>query len=59
MDKEPSFWHICIPMKHLFSLLILAVVATSLNACHTMKGLGQDISAGGQDLTKAAEKHTN
>jgi len=59
MDKAAPFWHTCNPMKHLFSLIILAVVATSLSACHTMKGLGQDISAGGQDLTKAAEKHTN
>jgi predicted small secreted protein len=46
-------------MKHLLALFLLAIALTSLSACHTMKGLGQDISAGGQDLTKAAEKHTN
>ena len=46
-------------MKHIFALLLLAITITGLSACHTMKGLGQDISAGGQDLTKAAEKHTN
>ena len=46
-------------MKHLFSLLLLIIVITSLSACRTMKGLGQDISAGGRDLTNAAEKHIN
>lgn len=46
-------------MKHLLSFLALVLVAASMSACHTMKGLGQDISAGGQDLTRAAEKHTN
>lgn len=46
-------------MKHLLSLLALVLVATSMSGCHTMKGLGQDISAGGQDLSRAAAKHTN
>ena len=46
-------------MKHLLAFVLLAVTVTGLTACHTMKGLGQDISAGGQDLTRAAEKHTN
>lgn len=46
-------------MKHLLAILLLAIAVTSLSACHTMKGLGQDISAGGQDLSRAAEKHTN
>ena len=41
-------------MKHLLSLIALAVVATSLTACNTVKGVGQDVSAGGRDLTKAA-----
>jgi predicted small secreted protein len=46
-------------MKNLIALIAIALTVTCLSACHTMKGLGQDISAGGQDLTKAAEKHTN
>ena len=46
-------------MKNILSLLLVLIAASALTACHTMKGLGQDISAGGQDLTRAAEKHTN
>jgi entericidin B len=41
-------------MKHLLSLITLAIVATALTACNTVKGVGQDVSAGGRDLTKAA-----
>jgi predicted small secreted protein len=44
-------------MKHLLSLLIVAIVATgsiALTACNTVKGVGQDVSAGGRDLSKAA-----
>jgi entericidin B len=46
-------------MKHLLALLLLTLTLTSLSACRTMQGLGEDISAGGRDLTRAAEKHTN
>jgi predicted small secreted protein len=46
-------------MKYLLSLLVLAIVATSLSACNTVKGVGQDVSAGGRDLTKAADKIQN
>jgi len=46
-------------MKHLLAILRLAIALTSLSACRTMKGLGQENSAGGQDLSRAAEKHTN
>jgi predicted small secreted protein len=46
-------------MKHILSLLLLVIAIGSLSACHTMKGLGEDISAGGQDLAKSAEKHSN
>lgn len=46
-------------MKHLLAFLLLALALTSLSACRTMKGLGEDISAGGQDLSRAAAKHTN
>jgi entericidin B len=41
-------------MKHLFSILSLIIIATSLSACNTIKGVGQDVSAGGRDLSKAA-----
>lgn len=46
-------------MKHIVSLLLVAITITALSACHTMKGLGEDISAGGQDLAKSAEKHSS
>ena len=41
-------------MKHLLSILSLIIVATSLSACNTIKGVGQDVSAGGRDISKAA-----
>ena len=41
-------------MRHLFSILILTVITTCLSACNTIKGVGQDVSAGGRDLSKAA-----
>ena len=41
-------------MKHLLATLLLTIVATALSACNTVKGVGQDVSAGGRDLTKAA-----
>jgi predicted small secreted protein len=41
-------------MKHLLALLLLAIATTALSACNTIKGVGQDVSAGGRDLTKAA-----
>jgi predicted small secreted protein len=43
-------------MKSLLSLSILAIVAFSLSACHTINGVGQDVSAAGQDVSKAANK---
>ena len=54
VDSDPVFCDHFGPMKHLLSLIALAVVATSLTACNTVKGVGQDVSAGGRDLTKAA-----
>jgi len=48
------FWENLGPMKHLFPVLCLLIVATSLTACNTIKGVGQDVSAGGRDLSKAA-----
>jgi predicted small secreted protein len=41
-------------MKHILSLIALAIVATAITACNTVKGVGQDVSVGGRDLTKAA-----
>jgi predicted small secreted protein len=40
-------------------LTLLALIAASplLSACQTTAGAGQDISAGGNALTKSAEKH--
>jgi predicted small secreted protein len=41
-------------MKHLLSLVILTLVAASLSSCNTIKGMGEDVSAAGHDVTKAA-----
>jgi len=54
VDSDPVFCDHFGPMKHLLSLITLAIVATALTACNTVKGVGQDVSAGGRDLTKAA-----
>ncbi|MEI6345311.1 MAG: entericidin A/B family lipoprotein [Verrucomicrobiota bacterium] len=43
-------------MKHLLILSFLAIVALSLSACHTVSGVGQDVSAAGHGLSKAANK---
>jgi predicted small secreted protein len=39
------------------ALLALIAVAPVLGACQTTAGAGQDISNGGNALTKSAEKH--
>jgi entericidin B len=54
MDSDPVFCDHFGLMKYLLSLIALAFVATALTACNTVKGVGQDVSAGGRDLTKAA-----
>lgn len=41
-------------MKNLIAILSLVLVASSLSACNTVKGVGQDVSATGRDLSKAA-----
>lgn len=41
-------------MKHILSLILLAITATALTACNTVKGVGQDVATGGRDLSKAA-----
>jgi predicted small secreted protein len=41
-------------MKHLLSILSLIIVATSLSACNTVKGVGQDVNATGRGISKAA-----
>ena len=46
-------------MKNLLSLLlILSAITTTmvLTACNTVKGVGEDVSAGGRGITKAADK---
>lgn len=45
-----------IEMKPLLSLLLLAATLLSLTACNTVAGMGQDLKAGGQAITNAADK---
>ncbi|WP_298289463.1 entericidin A/B family lipoprotein [Thiomonas sp.] len=42
--------------KTVLSLLLMALAALSLSACNTVAGVGQDLKAGGQAITNAAEK---
>jgi predicted small secreted protein len=42
----------------LVTLLALLAAAPLLSACHTTAGVGEDISAGGHDLTNSADRHT-
>jgi predicted small secreted protein len=46
--------------KLIFGLALLGLVAVTplLSACHTTAGAGQDISATGKAIEKAADKHT-
>ena len=43
-------------MKKLAFILFVIASATSLSACNTMHGVGQDIEKGGQAIEKAATK---
>jgi len=54
MDRDSTFCEKSSPMKNILSLLVLAIAVTCLSACNTVKGVGQDVSAGGRDLSKAA-----
>jgi predicted small secreted protein len=40
------------------AILMLTAVVPFLSACHTVQGAGQDISATGQAIDKAAKKTT-
>ena len=53
-DNGKYFWVIFRPMKYLLSILSLIIVATSLSACNTVKGVGQDVNATGRGISKAA-----
>lgn len=39
-----------------YAVLVAMTLATSLAACNTMSGLGEDIQRGGQKLEDSAEK---
>ena len=41
-------------MRILFSILVLTILACGLNACNTIHGMGEDISAGGHAISHAA-----
>ncbi len=45
-------------MKHmLFSWVLLITIIGSLTACHTMKGVGEDVQDAGEAIEDTAEKH--
>jgi predicted small secreted protein len=41
-------------MKHILSLVLLVIATAALSACNTIKGMGEDVSAAGHDVSKAA-----
>lgn len=41
-------------MRKFSIIAVLAALVLSFSACNTFKGVGQDISAGGQAIDKAA-----
>ena len=41
-------------MKHMLSLLLLAITITGLTACNTISGAGRDVSAVGRDVSAGA-----
>jgi len=43
-------------MKPLLSALLIAAALLSLSACNTVAGMGQDLKAGGQAITNAADQ---
>lgn len=42
-------------MKKAIMLLGTLLVALSLSGCNTIKGMGEDVSAGGKAMSKSAE----
>ena len=45
-------------MKRLFALLLLAIFSMStLTACNTMAGVGEDVGAAGDKIESEAEGH--
>ena len=41
--------------KALLSLFILTAAGTALSACHTARGVGEDVQSGGRAIDRAAE----
>ncbi|MGQ3891887.1 entericidin A/B family lipoprotein [Legionella sp. CNM-4043-24] len=41
-------------MKRIMTLALLTVLAGSLAGCNTVKGVGKDVSKGGQVIQRAA-----
>lgn len=47
-------------MKKMISILLSCIVfALVISGCHTMQGLGEDISSGGKALSRAAKRDDN
>jgi len=44
-------------LKILMRTAVLVIVALSLGACNTVKGVGKDISKAGDKIEETAEKH--
>jgi len=42
-------------MQKIILLVLLALMPVALSACNTMEGVGQDMSKGGQAISRAAK----
>ena len=46
-------------MKRTIIMLTTLSLGLLTIACHTMSGVGEDVSAGGKGIEKTADKHTS
>lgn len=46
-------------MKKLILIALFALMPVALSACNTVQGVGQDITAGGRAIDRAAEDAKN
>lgn len=42
-------------MRKLFTLMCLTLFVTTLTACNTMRGAGEDVEAAGEEIQEGAE----
>lgn len=46
-------------IKSILITTVVAIVAMTIVGCNTVKGVGEDLSAGGKSISKAADRAKN